>query len=82
MTSTGLQSLRGSIVGDDALNGGAQTFPEMFLAQLRRWHASLRNEMDGANGVADLVDGRYNIELISACREVREDMIQPWRDGV
>jgi predicted dehydrogenase len=82
MTSTGFQALRGSIVGDDTLNGGAQAFPEMFLAQLRRWHASLRNEMDEANGIAEFVDGRTNIELIGVCREIRGDMSQPWRDGV
>jgi predicted dehydrogenase len=82
MTSTGLQSLQGSIVGDDASNGGAQTFPEMFLAQLRRWYASLRNDVDGAAGLADFLDGRFNIELIAACREIRTNIIQPWRDGV
>jgi predicted dehydrogenase len=82
MTSTGLQLLEGNIVVDDSLNGGAQTFPEMFLAQLRRWHASLRNEMDKATGLADFLDGRSNIELIDACRRIRGDMTQPWRDGI
>jgi len=79
--SNGLHILDGTVAGDIALEAGAGTFPEMFLSQLRRWHASLRGETDGEGGMPDAFDGRRNIELIRACREIREDMAEPWRDG-
>jgi predicted dehydrogenase len=81
VTPSGLHLLGGTISGDIALEAGAETFPEMFLAQLRRWHASLQGGTIGEAEMPDALDGRRNIELISACREIREEMAEPWRDG-
>jgi predicted dehydrogenase len=75
----GLLSLQGTVAADIGLAAGAETFPEMFLAQLRRWHASLSGGADGSE-MPEAFDGRRNVELISRCREIREDMPEPWRN--
>jgi hypothetical protein len=31
--------------------------------------------------MADGFDGRRNIELITSCRAMREQIAEPWRDG-
>jgi predicted dehydrogenase len=77
MTPNGLQLIDGVVIGDVGLAGGATTFPEMFLAQLRRWYDFLLG--NGAGGMPAAWEGRRNIELIQACRIMRENMIQPWR---
>lgn len=77
----GLHILSGNITGDACLRGGADAFPSMFLAQLRRWGASMLDEAAADKPMADASDGRRNIELIAACRAVREQLSEPWRDG-
>jgi predicted dehydrogenase len=76
-TSNGQHSLEGVVTGDVGLLGGAATFPEMFLAQLRRWHDFLLQ--NGGVRMPNASEGRRNIELIQACRCMRENMVQPWR---
>ena len=78
----GLHTLSGEVTGDCRLCGGADAFPMMFLAQLCRWCAWLRDETRAEERVADASDGRRNIELISSCRAMREQMAEPWREGV
>jgi predicted dehydrogenase len=77
----GLHTLSGEITGDRRLGGGADVFPMMFLAQLRRWCAWLRDNTLEEERVADATDGRRNIELITSCRAMREQMAEPWREG-
>jgi hypothetical protein len=76
----GLHALSGKVMGDCRLRGGADAFPTMFLAQLRRWCAWLRDDTATENRMADGSDGRRNIELITSCRAMREQMAEPWRD--
>ena len=68
-------------MGDCRLRGGADVFPNMFLAQLRRWCAWLQDDMAADERMADASDGRRNIELITSCRAMREQMAEPWREG-
>jgi predicted dehydrogenase len=77
----GLHTLSGDITGDERLDAGADAFPSMFLAQLRRWCASLQDEAAADNCMADASEGRRNIELIAACHAMREQLSEPWRDG-
>jgi predicted dehydrogenase len=77
----GLHTLSGEVTGDPRLRGGADAFPTMFLAQLRRWCAWLRDDTRAEERVADASDGRRNIELITSCRAMREQMAEPWREG-
>jgi predicted dehydrogenase len=77
----GLHTLSGEITGDHRLRGGANAFPTMFLSQLRRWCAWLRDGTDAEERMADASDGRRNIELITSCRAMREQLAEPWRDG-
>jgi predicted dehydrogenase len=76
----GLHTLRGQAMGDCRLRGGADVFPTMFLAQLRRWCAWLRDDMAPEERMADGSDWRRNIELITSCCAMREQMAEPWRD--
>jgi predicted dehydrogenase len=78
---SGLHTLSGEVTGDPRLQGGADAFPTMFLAQLRRWCAWLRDDTCAEERVADASDLRRNIELITSCRAMREQMAEPWRDG-
>lgn len=73
----GQQSLRGAIQVDPSLTGGAETFPQMFLAQIERWHARLRGEPGAEMAGAD--DALTNVRLVSECRARREDLDLPWR---
>src|SRR5262249_2572158 len=41
----GLHILSGRVMGDCRFRGGADVFPNMFLAQLRRWYAWLQDDM-------------------------------------
>jgi predicted dehydrogenase len=77
----GFHTLSGEIKGDPRLCGGADAFPTMFLAQLRRWCAWLRNDTAPEEHMANASDGRRNIELITSCRAMREQMAEPWREG-
>jgi predicted dehydrogenase len=78
----GLHTLSGGVMGDCRFRGGADVFPNMFLAQLRRWYAWLQDDMAAEEQMADASDGRRNIELITSCRAMREQMAEPWREGV
>jgi predicted dehydrogenase len=77
----GLHTVSGEVTGDRRLRGGADAFPTMFLAQLRRWCAWLRDDTRTEERMADASDGRRNIELITSCRAMREQLVEPWRDG-
>jgi predicted dehydrogenase len=76
---SGIHVLSGQVASDNELKGGADSFPGMFLAQLRRWCALLRGETEEEGRMADASAGRHNIELISACRAMREQLVEPWR---
>jgi predicted dehydrogenase len=77
----GFHILSGEVTGDRQLRGGADAFPTMFLAQLRRWCAWLRDATAAEERMADASDARRNIELITSCRAMREQVAEPWRDG-
>ena len=71
--------LGGAVSGDPTLATGAETFPLMFLAQLRRWHQALTAPPDTESGMAGAEDALRNIELIARCKEIRANMEMPWR---
>lgn len=68
------------IMGDCQLIGGAETFPLMFLSQLQRWHASLRQDAATGKVMADASDALRNIELITQCQSIREELNLSWRN--
>src|SRR5262245_1681771 len=49
----GFHTLSGKVRGDRRLRGGADAFPAMFLAQLRRWCGWLRDDMATEERMAD-----------------------------
>lgn len=77
----GLHTLSGEVIGDCRLRAGADAFPTMFLAQLRRWCAWLQDDRATEERMADGSDARRNIELITSCLAMREQIAEPWRDG-
>lgn len=77
--STGLHTLGGDIHGDMQLDGGGETFPLMFLSQLQRWHQSLASPASPAAAMAGATEALANVELIEACRKLREPMDMSWR---
>jgi predicted dehydrogenase len=77
----GVYTLSGEVTDDRRLCRVADAFSPMFLAQLRRWYAWLRDDTAAEVRMADASDGRRNIELITSCHAMREQMAQPWRNG-
>lgn len=79
LLSGGSVNLAGPACGDQSLTGGAETFPLMFLAQLRRWHHALTGLGGDGGAMAGADEAIFNIGLITRCKEIREDMEMPWR---